>query len=55
MANGGSVNVLRSLHCSETGAGFQLASSDNRSFDALTTVVGGILKLEAKTTGGETV
>jgi len=29
MANGSSVNVLRSLHCSETDAGFQLASSDN--------------------------
>ncbi len=44
------VNVLQTLHCSETDAHFQPAGACDHSADALVTEVGSILIREAQTT-----
>ncbi len=55
MANGSSVNVLRSLHCSETGAGFQLACVNDRPLDDPRNGGWGYTGDGSRPTGGETV
>ncbi len=53
MANGASVNVLRSPYCSETQAGFQPAWCTIPRWMIPATVVESILLVETGTTGGE--